>query len=822
MCDELRARYGNWDDERIYHTARLIVSALIAKIHTVEWTPAILATKAIEVGLSSNWNGPPANDYLTKLGLWLLDPHASTGIPKTLPDHHAAPYSLTEDFVTVYRLHPLLPDDYCFYNHKTGEKIAEKGFMDIQGGEADDAMRAVRPAQYALFVRHRAPGAIALHNFPKSLIKLQRDNEIIDLSVVDIVRTRRRGVPRYNDFRAGLHRPRVTRWEDLATDPEDQRLLKEIYGDIDKVDTVVGLTAEPAPAGFGFSDTAFRIFILMASRRLQSDRFLTVDFRPEIYSPFGIDWIANNGMTSLILRHCPELASMLPRTASAFAPWRPIVPPTSSREARGAHHDQAGRNCPPSRSRCRRGASTGNAGLDGLLGRPLIETIWRRRTHRVSQGSSVLAGSMSYESKHPHEPLSELEEAVLIAMTGCTGLTMPDRPFEDPATRKPVMAKPNLTMAGRTAGSPDNAQGTHFFMINDSGTYFLRKLPPVADAFSAERLIERAREAKVRILDRRLDVPDGKRDFPAYLDSNRFLSNQPGTTIFLPVVDLSRQYINGMMYILTQPDGARPTIVDDRNFYRPAGVKRWVDKGFLNKDLKVPLGAIGSLRTQIEADLLLQNLFLTADAMGLGGWIHASVSPPILVGDPKFSQDLRPDAGLRRRHAALAAHGSVALARAAAALFQPAQQSDRPALQGRASDQGHVAALLRHDGRCGRGRGRFEIRQGRHLLQREAVCRNLQGRFRPPLSLGSRGLQRRRDRLRARHLHLHLRNARPFPRALRRNPRARRLAAGAPCRHRLLRALLPQRADGCPPQPSPGLGSIGASAPSQAHRADSL
>ena len=29
----------------------------------------------------------------------------------------------------------------------------------------------------------------------------------------------------------------------------------------------------------------------MASRRLQSDRFLTVDFRPEIYSPLGMDWI---------------------------------------------------------------------------------------------------------------------------------------------------------------------------------------------------------------------------------------------------------------------------------------------------------------------------------------------------------------------------------------------------------------------------------------------------------------------------------------------------------------------------------------------------
>src|SRR6185295_17441594 len=115
-------------------------------------------------------------------------------------------------------------------------------------------------------------------------------------------------------------------------------------------------------------------------------------------------------------------------------------------------------------------------------------------------------------------------------LTGCTGLTMPDRPFADPRDHKPIMAKPNLNMAGRTAGSPDNAQGTHFFMINDNGTYFLRKLPPVSDAFSAERLIERAREAKVRILDRRLDVPDGKRDFPAYLDSNRILSNQQGTT----------------------------------------------------------------------------------------------------------------------------------------------------------------------------------------------------------------------------------------------------------------------------------------------------
>lgn len=285
-------------------------------------------------------------------------------------------------------------------------------------------------------------------------------------------------------------------------------------------------------------------------------------------------------------------------------------------------------------------------GLADLLARPLLETIWRRRTHRVPRGvEEVAAGSMTYRSGQEPKPLSDLEEAILIAMTGATGLTMPDRPFQDPETGRLVMAKPNLTMTGRTAGSPDNAQGTHFFLINDSGTYFLRQLPPSSESFSPELLIERANQAKVRLLDKRLDVEQGGRNFPAYLDSNRLLSNLPGTTILVPVVDLSHQYINGLMYLLTQPDGSRPALVDDRNFYFSAGVKNWVRRKFLNDDIKVPLGVIGSLRTQLEAPLLLQNLFLVAEAMGLGAWIHATISPPVLTGDPKFSDRYGPMLG---------------------------------------------------------------------------------------------------------------------------------------------------------------------------------
>src|SRR5215472_8886109 len=118
--------------------------------------------------------------------------------------------------------------------------------------------------------------------------------------------------------------------------------------------------------------------------------------------------------------------------------------------------------------------------FEALLSRSLFETIWQRRTHRVSRGVPLIkAGSMSYESTQKPFPLDELEEAILIAITGHTGLTMPDRPLQDPNNNEFIMAKPNLSMEGRSAGSPDNAQGTHFFMINDSGTYFLRRLPPL-------------------------------------------------------------------------------------------------------------------------------------------------------------------------------------------------------------------------------------------------------------------------------------------------------------------------------------------------------
>jgi len=328
ICRRLGAVYPTWDDERVFQPARLITAALIAKIHTTEWTPAILGHPALQIGMNANWWGAFGERIYTLLGR-LSDSEELSGIPGSRVDHHGAPYAMTEEFTSVYRLHPLIPDDYRFQSLSDPEFSRYKTFMDIQGNGTRPLIReiGVENVLYSFGLAH--PGAIALGNYPRFLQTFHRiDGEILDVATIDIMRDRERGVPRYNDFRAMVRLPRVKTFK--ALNAEWAKPLADLYrGDIDRVDLMVGLFAECPPQGFGFSDTAFRIFILMASRRLKSDRFFTTDYRPEVYTPLGLNWINENGMKSVLLRHYPSLAPALQHVANPFAPWRNVHEPIS-------------------------------------------------------------------------------------------------------------------------------------------------------------------------------------------------------------------------------------------------------------------------------------------------------------------------------------------------------------------------------------------------------------------------------------------------------------------------------------------------------------
>ena len=322
ICDMLRRHNPLWDDERLFQQARLVNAALLAKIHTVEWSTAILPNPITQAALRTNWRG--ALGDLQKVFTGLNDNEVLGGIPGSPTDHHSAPYSLTEEFVCVYRMHELMPDDYTISSYADGSKIGQATLPDMSGKRGRKILEQFKAEDLLYSFGISYPGAIRLHNFPKHLQTLVKDNgEQLDLGTVDVLRDRERGIPRYNRFRRLLHKAPVTSFEELTDNPKWAEELKRVYNnDLELVDTHVGLMAEPLPKGFGFSDTAFRIFLLMASRRLKSDRFLSRDYRPEIYTRQGIDWIEQTSMIDLIGRHFPAVAPFMKGIESAFHPWR--------------------------------------------------------------------------------------------------------------------------------------------------------------------------------------------------------------------------------------------------------------------------------------------------------------------------------------------------------------------------------------------------------------------------------------------------------------------------------------------------------------------
>ena len=323
ICRRLTVAYPDLerDQDRLYNVARLVNSALMAKIHTVDWTPAIIAHPTTVTGMHANWYGILGENFTTKFGR-LVDNEILFGIPGGRTDLDGVPFSLTEEFVAVYRMHPLLPDQLDVRSLATGQTRRSYRLDELLADHVHERMADWSMDDLLYSFGRAFPGALTLHNFPAALRDLARPTgEAIDLATVDVLRSRERGVPRYNEFRRHFRLRPAKSFSDLTDNAEWAKQLERIYPDIDDVDLMIGLYAERKPRGFGFSDTAFRVFILMASRRIAADRFLTTDFTPDVYTEAGMAWIRDNTMRTVLLRHFPTLTPVLTKATNPFAPW---------------------------------------------------------------------------------------------------------------------------------------------------------------------------------------------------------------------------------------------------------------------------------------------------------------------------------------------------------------------------------------------------------------------------------------------------------------------------------------------------------------------
>ena len=333
ICDRLKEAYPDWDDARLFGVARLVNAAVMAKIHSVEWTPAILPNHGLDSGLNANWYGLFTNmlrtgkDRKTVADINVRNPEMG-GVVGNPINKHGQPYGLTEEFVEVYRLHSLLPETIRIRSAGDTDEVEDVPFVETRqaGSGKLTARTSMGDLFYSFGVQH--PGQLVLNNYPDFMRELSiPGNPLFDMGAVDILRARERGVPRYNEFRRQLGLNPIRTFDDLTADREQVRKLKAVYGDrpddVEKLDLMIGTLAEGhRPTGFGFGETMFQIFILNATRRLQADRFYTDDYNEQTYTKEGLAWIDDSDLKTVILRHFPELAGTgLGNVKNAFEPW---------------------------------------------------------------------------------------------------------------------------------------------------------------------------------------------------------------------------------------------------------------------------------------------------------------------------------------------------------------------------------------------------------------------------------------------------------------------------------------------------------------------
>jgi hypothetical protein len=441
------------DDERAFQLGRLYISALIAKIHTIEWTPQLLFNPVLESGMEANWHGLVGNrakdpssqrvaDLRDALGrainkfnsapaessenvasedpfiagaLQLKDTKnpmqrnflfaflaSVPGATSLNSNHFGAPFTLPEEFTSVYRLHPLIPDVLEKRVIRDGRIMSvKKGFTPVR--TVDTALELATGlltnqtiGDWWLSFGSQKSGTLQLNNYPRFMKSLKvRQNpqgqQDIDLAALEIARDRERGVPKLNEFRANIGltplrdfddfidmelayrvfkaclNPSIKQYSefkdslgtaqatgvmDSCTKPElaadkkarleadkaalkvqlaERDKLQNLYGDVNRVDTLVGFLAENTrPHGFALAETQFQIFILNASRRLFSDRFFSTSYNAETYTKYGIEQLRKRGMRDVLADNFTEggLDKLLRdkttgkfRIANAFDPW---------------------------------------------------------------------------------------------------------------------------------------------------------------------------------------------------------------------------------------------------------------------------------------------------------------------------------------------------------------------------------------------------------------------------------------------------------------------------------------------------------------------
>ena len=261
LARELEREYG-WDDERLFQTTRNVLTVILIKIVVEEYINHI-------------------SPYHVKL---LADP-TRFGNPRWYRTNWMA-----IEFNLLYRWHSLVPSSFRVGDQDVAvddtlfntDLLVERGLA----GCFEDASR-------------QRAGRVGLFNSPP---------EVWQAELMSVQQARAVELRPYNEYRRLARFPRARRFEEISSDPRVQAALRDVYGDVDRVEFYPGLFAEDVRRNAVLPPLIGRMVAIDAFSQAFTNPLLAPRvFNPETFSPLGWETIRTTAtLADMLRRNVPD------------------------------------------------------------------------------------------------------------------------------------------------------------------------------------------------------------------------------------------------------------------------------------------------------------------------------------------------------------------------------------------------------------------------------------------------------------------------------------------------------------------------------------
>ncbi len=262
LCDLLAKNYPDWDDERLFQTARNIIIVMILNIVVEEYINHI-------------------TPYHFNV---IVDPASFT------KESWYRTNWMTVEFSLVYRWHSALPEKLIY----DGQEI---------------------PMETTLWnnelLTNRGLGALFEETCSQAGTQIGLFNTADFLLPVELASVnwgRQTQMASYNDYREICQYPRVTDFNQITGDKETQKMLKDLYGHVDNIEFYVGLYAEDPRENSVIPLLIERLIAIDAfSSALTNPLLAERVFNEKTFSPVGWQEIQNTKtLSDIVNRNIPQ------------------------------------------------------------------------------------------------------------------------------------------------------------------------------------------------------------------------------------------------------------------------------------------------------------------------------------------------------------------------------------------------------------------------------------------------------------------------------------------------------------------------------------